>query len=184
MLLNMKLIETPIKDLVIIEPDVYADERGYFFESYNIDKFKELGLNKQFVQGNHSKSTKGVLRGLHFQTYPKAIAKLVRCTYGSLWDVAVDLRADSPTYMQWYGIELSAENKKMFYIPEGFAHGFYALEDCELQYKMTQTFDKETDAGIAWNDPQINIKWPIEGAPILSARDAVAKKLSEVNIKF
>ncbi|MBU4314902.1 dTDP-4-dehydrorhamnose 3,5-epimerase [Patescibacteria group bacterium] len=180
----MKLTKTPIKDLVVIEPEVHGDDRGFFFESYNVDKFKDIGLNKAFVQDNHSRSIKGVLRGLHFQVYPKALAKLVRCTRGQLWDVAVDLREGSPTYKQWFGIELSEENKKMLYVPEGFAHGFYALTDCDLQYKMTGVFNQEADSSIAWNDPDISIKWPLQGEPILSERDRNAKKLSEVNLKF
>jgi dTDP-4-dehydrorhamnose 3,5-epimerase len=181
----MKKIETPIKDLVIIEPDVFVDERGFFFESYNKSKFDELGLNKIFVQDNHSRSVKGVLRGLHFQVAPRPVAKLVRCTRGKVWDVAVDLREDSATYKQWFGIELSDENKRILYIPEGFAHGFYALTDCDLQYKMTDIFDKTVDSGIAWNDPDIAIQWPLEdNCLILSDRDKNAKKLSETIIKF
>lgn len=180
--INMKKIETTIKDLVIIEPEVYGDERGYFYESYNIEKFAALGIGTVFVQDNHSKSAKGVLRGLHFQLPPKPMAKLVRCTKGRLWDVAVDLRKNSPTYLKWFGIELSEENKKMLLVPEGFAHGFYSLEDCELLYKCSNTYDSELDANIAWDDPSIGVDWPIE--PTLSARDQVAPKLSEVDLPF
>jgi len=175
----MKTIKTTIPDLIIIEPEVHGDDRGFFFESYNKDKFDALGLNTIFVQDNHSKSAKGVLRGLHFQQDPKPMAKLVRCTRGRLWDVAVDLRAGSPTYKQWFGLELSEENKKMIFVPEGFAHGFYAFTDCELQYKVSNTFNSDLDAGIAWNDPEINIKWPLDGDPILSTRDSQAMTLAE-----
>ena len=180
----MKKIETPIKDLVIIEPEVFQDERGFFFESYNVDKFKGFGIETIFVQDNHSRSVKGVLRGLHFQLPPKPMAKLVRCTSGRLWDVAVDLRQASPTYKQWFAVELSDENKKMFYVPNGFAHGFYALEDCELLYKCSNTYDKDLDASIIWHDPELGIDWPVEGEPILSDRDLAAPAFAEVDLPF
>lgn len=178
----MKRIDTPIKDLCIIEPEVYGDDRGFFYESYNVDKFRELGINTIFVQDNHSRSARGVLRGLHFQLPPKPMAKLVRCTRGKLWDVAVDLRKDSLTYKKWFAVELSEENKKMFFVPEGFAHGFYSLEDCDLVYKCSNTYDKDLDANIAWDDPDLNVQWPIE--PILSGRDQVAPKFSELELSF
>lgn len=178
----MKKIETPIKDLVIIEPEVYGDDRGFFYESYNVDKFRALGINTIFVQDNHSRSAKGVLRGLHFQLPPKPMAKLVRCTRGRLWDVAVDLRKNSPTYKKWFAVELSEENKKMFYVPVGFAHGFYALEDCDLVYKCSNTYDADLDANLAWNDPELGVEWPI--APTLSGRDQVAPKFSELDLSF
>ena len=180
----MKVTKTPINGLLIIEPEVYGDDRGFFFESYNIDKFKDLVIDTIFVQDNHSKSAKGVLRGIHFQLPPKPMAKLVRCTRGKLWDVVVDLRKDSPTYKQWFGLELSEENRKMLYVPGDFGHGFYSLEDSELQYKVSNTFDPELDGGIAWNDPEINIEWPIEGEPTLSERDKGAKFLAESDLPF
>src|SRR3989339_104310 len=151
----MKKIETSITELFVIEPDVYGDSRGFFFEHYNEDRFKEMGINTSFRQANHSRSLKGVLRGIHFQKDPKPMAKLVRCTFGKLWDVAVDLRPDSLTYKKWFGLELSEDNKKMLFIPEGFAHGFYSLTDCEINYMVSHVFDKDLDAGIAWNDPEI-----------------------------
>lgn len=178
----MNKIETTIAGLYIIEPTVYADDRGFFMETYNADKFAQIGINTIFKQDSHSRSVKGVLRGLHFQLPPKPMAKLVRCTRGKLWDVAVDLRRHSPTYKKWFGVELSEENKRMIYIPEGFAHGFYALEDCELVYKCSNTFDGELDSAIAWSDPEIGIEWPI--APTLSNKDMQAPKLSDTNLPF
>lgn len=180
----MKVTATPIEGLLIVEPDVFGDERGYFYEVFNADKFGELGLPSVFPQDNHSQSVKGVLRGLHFQLPPKAMGKLVRCTRGKVWDVAVDMRKASPTYKQHFAIELSPENKKMLWMPAGFAHGFYALEDCELLYKCTYTYDKAGDGNVAWNDPELNVPWPLEGEPILSARDAVAPKLADLQLPF
>jgi len=182
----MKRIDTPIADLCIIEPQLFGDERGFFYESYNAEKFATLGIVTQFLQDNHSFSTAGVLRGVHFQLPPKPMAKLVRCTRGRLWDVAVDLRKTSPTYLQWFGVELSAENKKMLYIPEGFGHGFYAFEDAELLYKTSNVFDGSLDSGIAWNDPQVAIQWPIPGevTPILSAKDQQLPLLSARPLPF
>lgn len=181
----MDVKETPIKDLVIIEPKVFGDDRGWFLESFSINAFKNTGLPYEFVQDNHSFSTKGVLRGLHFQKTPHAQGKLVRCTKGKLWDVAVDLRKSSPTYKKWFGLELSAENKKMLFIPEGFAHGFYALEDCEMQYKVTSGYAPESDSGIIWNDSEIGIEWPIsEQDPVISEKDAALKSLEETNNPF
>nr|WP_256478641.1 dTDP-4-dehydrorhamnose 3,5-epimerase [Sebaldella sp. S0638] len=154
--------KTPISDLLVIRPNVYEDERGFFLETYNKDEFEKLGLNLDFVQDNHSKSKKGVLRGLHFQT-KFSQGKLVRVTKGSVWDVAVDLRKDSKTYKNWFGIEISEKNKLMFYIPENFAHGFLTLEDnTEFQYKCTNFYHAEYDSGIIWNDKNINVKWPFD----------------------
>ena len=180
----MQITKTSIKDLVVIEPEVYGDDRGFFYESYNLDKFKALGIDTIFVQDNHSKSAKGVLRGLHFQLPPKPMAKLVRCTKGKVWDVAVDLRRGSETYLKWYGIELSEENKKMFYVPEGFAHGFYALEDSEFLYKTSNTFDSDLDANVKWDDEAFGVEWPLEGEPTLSARDQVAPGFNELDLPF
>ena len=170
----MKLTLTPIKDLVIIEPKVFGDERGYFYEAYNKNTFHELGLDYDFVQDNQSFSRKGVLRGLHFQkNYPQA--KLVRCVLGSIFDVAVDIRKSSPTYGQWVGFELSAENKRQLWIPEGFAHGFVALTDfAEVCYKTNEYWHKECEGSIRWDDPTIGIVWPMESQPCLSEKDALA----------
>jgi dTDP-4-dehydrorhamnose 3,5-epimerase len=170
----MQCHDTPLEGVKVIEPDVFLDDRGFFFESYNTEKFSAMGIDTVFLQDNHSFSKKGVLRGLHFQLPPSSMTKLVRCTKGKLWDVAVDLRKDSPSYLKWFGIELSEENKKMLYVPEGCAHGFYALEDCELLYKVSYTFKKELDGVVAWNDPVFNIVWPLEGESILSEKDQKA----------
>lgn len=168
----MKLTLTPIKDLVVIEPKVFEDSRGYFFEAYNKNTFHELGLDYDFVQDNQSYSTKGVLRGLHFQKqYPQA--KLVRVLEGEVFDVAVDLRKDSPTYGKWYGVTLSAENKKMFMIPRGFAHGFLVLSDTAVfSYKCDDFYHPNDEGGIMYNDPDIGVEWPKIGAEyILSEKD-------------
>lgn len=180
----MKKIETFIKDLVVIEPQVFGDDRGFFYESYNIDKFKDIGIDFEVRQGNHSRSAKGVLRGLHFQLPPKPMAKLVRCTRGRLWDVAVDLRKGSDTYLEWFGIELSEENKKMLFVPEGFAHGFYSLEDCDLVYLTSNTYDGDLDANVKWDDEAFGIEWPTEGEVQLSGRDQVAPAFKDLNLEF
>ncbi len=182
----MNITPTPIADLLIVEPRVMHDDRGYFYESFNADAFAEHGLPRDFKQDNHSFSVKGVLRGLHFQLPPKAMGKLVRCTRGKVWDVAVDLRKDSPTYKQWFGLELSPETKKMLWIPVGFAHGFYALEDSEVLYKSTETYDKAGDANVAWNDPDLAVAWPLlaDSVPLVSTRDAAAPKLAELDLPF
>lgn len=156
---KFKRIETGIKDLIVIEPTVFGDNRGFFLETYSKRDFLEIGISMEFVQDNHSKSKKGVLRGLHFQS-KNSQGKLVRVTNGSVLDVAVDLRRESNTFGKYFIIELSAENKKMFYIPEGFAHGFLTLEDdTEFQYKCTNYYSPEFDSGILWNDKDINIEW-------------------------
>ncbi len=157
---QIKVTKCPIEGLYIIEPAVHGDARGYFMETYNQKDMEEAGLTMQFVQDNQSCSTKGVLRGLHFQKeYPQG--KLVRAIKGTVFDVAVDLRSKSPTYGQWYGVELSEENKKQFYISEGFAHGFLVLTDtAEFCYKCTDFYRPGDEGGLAWNDPEIGIKWP------------------------
>lgn len=157
---KINVVKLPIEGLFIIEPTVYGDERGYFFESYNKKDMEEYGLNMNFVQDNQSKSKRGVLRGLHFQKhFPQG--KLVRVIKGKVFDVAVDLRKASKTFGQWYGIELSADNKKQFYISEGFAHGFLVLSDeAEFCYKVTDYYNPGDEGGIAWNDPTIGIVWP------------------------
>jgi len=159
---KIKVTSCDIQGLYVIEPTVFGDERGYFMETYNQNDFKEAGLNMIFVQDNQSMSVRGVLRGLHFQKqYPQG--KLVRVVRGKVFDVAVDLREGSSTYKQWYGVELSGENKKQFYIPEGFAHGFLVLSDeAEFLYKCTDFYHPGDEGGIMWNDPEIGIDWPIE----------------------
>ena len=168
----MKVILTPIKDLVVIEPKVFGDERGYFYEAYNKNTFHELGLDYDFVQDNQSFSKKGVLRGLHFQKqYPQA--KLVRVIEGEVFDVAVDLRKDSPTFGKWYGVTLSGENKKMFMIPRGFAHGFLVLsETAVFSYKCDDFYHPNDEGGIIYNDPDIGIEWPeVDCELVLSEKD-------------
>lgn len=157
---NFKFLETEIDGVIIVETQVFGDTRGYFMETYHKKKFSENGINAEFVQDNQSKSTKGVLRGLHFQKkYPQA--KLVRVIKGEVFDVAVDLRIDSPTYGEYVGVVLSEENKKQFFIPKGFAHGFLVLsEEAEFCYKCTDFYHPEDEGGIAWNDPTIGIEWP------------------------
>lgn len=159
---KFKRIETGIKDLIVIEPTVFGDDRGFFMESYSKKDFFAIGIDVEFIQDNHSKSKKGVLRGLHFQT-KHVQGKLVRVTTGSVLDVAVDLRKNSPTFGKHYLVELSADNKKMFYIPPGFAHGFLTLEDnTEFQYKCTDYYAPEFDSGVLWNDSDIGIEWNFE----------------------
>lgn len=159
---KFKRVETGIKDLIVIEPTVFGDNRGFFMESYSKKDFSQIGLDVEFVQDNHSKSKKGVLRGLHFQT-KYVQGKLVRVTAGSVLDVAVDLRKDSSTFGKHFLVELTAENKKMFYIPPGFAHGFLTLEDnTEFQYKCTDYYAPEFDSGVLWNDSDIDIDWNFE----------------------
>lgn len=159
---KIKVTECGIEGLYVIEPTVFPDSRGYFMETYNQNDFKEAGLNMVFVQDNQSMSIKGVLRGLHFQKqFPQG--KLVRVVRGAVFDVAVDLRSSSETYGKWFGVELSAENKKQFYIPEGFAHGFLVLSDeAEFAYKCTDFYHPGDEGGILWSDPEIGIQWPVE----------------------
>lgn len=168
----MKITKTKLDGVVIIEPEVFGDNRGFFMESWNKKKMVEAGLDYDFVQDNHSKSTvKGTLRGIHFQKGNKAQAKLVRCVKGAVLDVAVDLRRNSPTFKQWVGVELSEENKKQLLIPRGFGHGFVTLtDDVEFLYKADNYYAPEADAGIRWNDPEIGVEWGIEN-PILSEKD-------------
>lgn len=168
----MKITKTKLDGVVVIEPDVFGDNRGFFMESWNKKKMSELGLDYDFVQDNHSKSTvKGTLRGIHFQKGDKAQAKLVRCVKGAVFDVAVDLRKNSPTFKQWVGVELSGENKKQLLIPRGFGHGFVTLtDDVEFLYKADNYYAPEADAGIRWNDPDVGVEWGAEN-PILSEKD-------------
>jgi dTDP-4-dehydrorhamnose 3,5-epimerase len=177
----MNIIETAIPGPVIIEPKVFGDDRGFFLESWNADTFRNLGLDLNFVQDNHSKSAKGVLRGLHFQN-PNPQGKLVRVVAGSVWDVAVDIRRSSPNFGKWVGVELSAVNKRMFWVPPGFAHGFVSLEDgTEFLYKCTATYEPKAEHSLLWNDPAIGIDWHLDGAePLLAAKDAAAKTLANI----
>lgn len=177
----MELIPTAIEGLLIVEPRVFGDERGFFLESWNRRTFAQLGLDLDFVQDNHSRSARGVLRGLHYQQ-PNPQGKLVRVVAGRAWDVAVDLRAGSPTYGRWVGVELSAQNKRMFWVPPGFAHGFLSLEDgTDFLYKCTALYDPPNEHSLMWNDPVVGIEWPLEGIePQLSAKDKIGKALHEV----
>lgn len=179
----MLIIDTKIPDVKIIEPKVFGDERGFFFESFNQQQFEAaVGYPVNFVQDNHSKSSKGVLRGLHYQLPPHAQGKLVRCVVGEVFDVAVDIRISSPTFGQWVGVHLSADNKRQLWIPEGFAHGFLSLtETAEFLYKTTDYYVPQSDHGLLWNDPGIGIEWPIVAAPTLSAKDQVQPVLATLN---
>ena len=178
---KFKFIKTTIEGVYIIEPTIFGDNRGYFMESYSKIEFDKAGLNMNFVQDNQSKSKKGVLRGLHFQT-KYAQGKLVRVVEGEVFDVAVDLRENSPTFGKWEGAILSEENKKQFYIPEGFAHGFLVLsETATFQYKCTNYYAPEYEGGILWNDPKIGIKWPLDNIEevLLSEKDKGQQNLEE-----
>lgn len=185
----MKVIETKLPGVVIIEPDVFGDHRGYFMETYSTKKYEEIGITNTFVQDNMSFSAqKGTLRGLHFQNNPMAQAKLVSCTKGIVIDVAVDIRKDSPTYKQWVAVELSAENKKQFFIPQGFAHGFLTLtDDVEFRYKVDNLYSKECDRGIRYDDPTINVDWGalLNGIkPILSDKDTTGPLLDDSDCNY
>ncbi len=170
----MEIVKTLIPDVLTIKPRVFEDERGYFFESYSIEKLEALGFKHRFVQDNESKSVKGVLRGLHFQKPPYDQGKLVRVIKGSVLDVAVDIRKSSPTYGQWTSVILTGFNKWMYWVPPGFAHGFCTLEDDTVfTYKCTNVYNKESEGGIRWDDPDLNISWAIDN-PILSEKDKVA----------
>ncbi len=177
--------KTSIEGVYIIEPTVFGDNRGYFMETYQANEFKAAGIDYNFVQDNQSKSKKGVLRGLHFQ-YTKPQGKLVRVIKGEVFDVAVDLRKDSETYGKWEGVILSEENKKQFFIPEGFAHGFLVLSDeAEFTYKCTEFYDGDDEGGILWNDLEIGIEWPLDGLEIiLSPKDEQWKTMSETDTNF
>jgi len=172
----VKFIETSLPGVLLIEPTVFSDERGFFMETYHLDRFRERGIEAAFVQDNHSRSARGVLRGLHYQE-PNPQGKLVRCTRGSLFDVAVDIREGSPTFAKWVGVELSESNRRMLWVPPGFAHGFCALaEEADLVYKCTALYEREHDRAILWNDPEIAIAWPLS-TPLLSPKDAAAAPL-------
>jgi len=170
--MKMRTNKTSLDGLLVVEIDFFRDERGFFMESWHKRNFAEAGLPYEFVQDSHSRSTYSVLRGLHYQDMRAPIVKLVRCTVGRVFDVAVDLRVSSPTFGQWFGIELTAENKTQLLVPLGFAHGFLTLSDvCEIQYKQTEYYRPEAESGVAWNDKDIAIDWPLRNPPILSRRD-------------
>lgn len=170
---------TPLSELVIVDIDYFRDERGFFMESWNKRDFAAAGLAQDFVQDAHSRSRAGVLRGLHYQDMSAPIGKLVRCTVGSIFDVAVDLRVGSPTFGQWFGLELSVDNKRQLYVPVGFAHGFATLSDvAEVQYKQTGYYAPAAEGAIVWNDPNLAINWPITN-PVLSKRDQGAMSLRQ-----
>lgn len=177
----MNIVDTAIPDLKIIEPKVFGDDRGFFLESWNKRAFAEIGLDLEFVQDNHSRSDCGVLRGLHFQN-PNPQGKLVRVLSGRVWDVAVDVRRSSSTFGQWVGVELSAANKRMFWVPQGFAHGFLSLEaGTDFVYKCVGYYDAANEHSLLWNDPVIGIDWPLEGIePQLSGKDKMGKPLNEI----
>ncbi len=179
----MKVVETSIPDVLIIEPKVFGDERGFFYESFNAAAFEAAtGLKRQFVQDNHSKSQRGVLRGLHYQIQQPQ-GKLVRVVAGEVFDVAVDLRKSSPSFGRWFGTHLSAQNQHQLWIPEGFAHGFVVLsESAEFLYKTTDYYAPEHERSLLWNDPELGIQWPIDEAPQLSAKDQAGKLLRDAEL--
>ena len=181
----MKAVSLSIPGIILLEPNIFHDNRGYFYESFNQKNFENtVGLSPKFVQDNHSKSNKNVLRGLHYQLPPKAQGKLVRTIRGEIFDVAVDIREESPTFGQWHGEILSADNKKQLWIPTGFAHGFLTLsETAEVHYKATEFYDPDCEKCIVWNDPTIKIEWPIIDPPILSKKDLQGFALNEADLK-
>jgi dTDP-4-dehydrorhamnose 3,5-epimerase len=170
---------TQLPGLVLIEPQVHRDERGFMVETFRLSDWRRLGVEAEFVQESHSRSAKGTLRGLHFQTSPGQ-AKLVRCPRGRIWDVAVDLRRDSPTYARWEAYELDDERHRQLFVPIGFAHGFCVLSEvADMSYMLSSVYDPATEAGIAWDDPQVGVEWPVS-EPLLSERDRTAPTLSEI----
>jgi len=179
----MNVVATAIPDVLILEPQVFGDDRGFFLESYNEREFRAAtGLERHFVQDNHSRSARGVLRGLHYQLR-QTQGKLVRVVAGEVFDIAVDLRRTSPTFGRWAGVTLSAANKRQLWIPEGFAHGFLVLsESADFLYKATDYYAPEWDRGIAWNDPDLGIPWPLDGAPLLSDKDRRAPRLRDAEV--
>jgi dTDP-4-dehydrorhamnose 3,5-epimerase len=174
-----KALPTALEGVVLVEPEVFGDERGFLLESFSAPRWRELGIDVDFVQDNHSRSGAGILRGLHFQTSPGQ-AKLVRCLRGRIWDVAVDLRRDSPTYRRWEGHELDDGDHRQLFVPVGFAHGFCVLSEvADVGYKLSSLYDPATEAGIAWDDPDLGVEWPIPD-PQLSERDRTAPRLAEI----
>ena len=178
----MRVIQTQLPDVVLIEPKVFGDARGFFYESWNEREFERAGINARFVQDNHSRSGKGVLRGLHYQIRQPQ-GKLVRVIEGEIFDVAVDIRRSSPTFGKWEGARLSAQSKGMLWVPVGFAHGFYVLSDfAEVVYKTTDFYAPEHERSIAWNDPELKIDWRLSGAPVLSPKDAAGVRLRDAEL--
>jgi dTDP-4-dehydrorhamnose 3,5-epimerase len=182
----MNIEKTPITGLLIITPKIFSDDRGYFYESYNKERFAEAGITDDFVQDNESKSSFGVIRGLHYQLEPFAQSKLVRVLKGSVYDIAVDIRKGSPTFGKWFGIELTGENKKQFYIPKGFAHGFSVLsKEAVFSYKCNNNYNPGSERGIAYNDPTLNINWEVDiKDAIISEKDKVNPLLKDAEINF
>jgi dTDP-4-dehydrorhamnose 3,5-epimerase len=177
----MRFTETDLPGVIVVDPTVFGDDRGFFMETYHEAKFRDGGIPESFVQDNHSRSVKGVLRGLHYQL-PKPQGKLVRVVSGTVFDVAVDIRRGSPCFGKWVGVELSAENKRQLWVPPGFAHGFCVTSEvAEVVYKCTTVYDGPNDRGIRWNDPEIGIAWPVT-EPILSAKDEAAPSLRDAPI--
>ncbi len=180
----MNILKTELSGLLVIDPKVFGDDRGYFFESFNAEVFASAGLTADFVQDNESRSVKGVLRGLHFQEPPYEQGKLVRVARGAVMDVSVDIRKDSPTYGKWAAFEISEQNKRMLWIPPGFAHGFVALEDDTVFiYKCTNVYNRESESSILWNDEELGIDWGIEN-PVISEKDSEAPLFRELNSPF
>jgi dTDP-4-dehydrorhamnose 3,5-epimerase len=178
----VKVISTEIPGVLILEPKVFGDERGFFLEMFHARRYADVGIPGPFVQDNYSRSVKGTLRGLHFQE-PQAQGKLVQVLAGAVYDVAVDIRRGSPTFGRWVGLELSAENRRQLWIPTGFAHGFCVLSDsADLHYKVTAFYAPEHDRGISWNDPELAIPWPISGEPKLSPKDTAAPRLKDAPV--
>lgn len=182
--LGYRAEQTDLPGVLVLTPRVFTDDRGFFYESYSDDALAEAtGRPVRFVQDNHSRSDKGVLRGLHFQVAPHPQAKLVRCTRGAIWDVVVDVRRDSSTLGKWFAVDLSEENLRQIWVPVGFAHGFVAMTDgADVQYKTTDRYAPECERSILWNDPEIGVPWPIEIDPIISPKDAAAPTLSTAEL--
>jgi len=177
----VKVTPTEIPGVLILEPKVFGDARGFFLETYHSQRYADAGIQGPFVQDNYSRSVKGTLRGLHYQE-PQGQGKLVQVVAGAVFDVAVDIRRGSPTFGKWVGVELSAENKRQFWVPPGFAHGFFVIsESADFQYKCTALYAPEHEHSVAWNDPDLAIQWPISEAPKLSAKDSAAPRLKDVN---
>ena len=174
-----KALPTKLEGLVLVEPEVFGDDRGFLVETFSVERWRGMGIDVDFVQDNHSRSSRGILRGLHFQTRPGQ-AKLVRCSRGRIWDVAVDLRRDSETYRQWEGHELDDSSHRQLFVPVGFAHGFCVLSEvADVSYRLSSLYDPSTEAGIAWDDPDVGVGWPID-EPQLSERDRNGPRLADV----
>ena len=178
----MNVVKTKIPDLLILEPKVFGDDRGFFLESYNQRTLRDIGIDRNFVQDNHSRSSHGVLRGLHYQLQQPQ-GKLIRVIAGAVWDVAVDIRRHSATFGQWVGVELSAENKRMCWMPEGFAHGFVVLSNsADVLYKASNFYAPAHERSLLWSDPDLDITWPLDGEPVLSAKDKAGSLLKDAEV--